>query len=432
MPKIILPDGMAAAERKDAIKDSETFLKNNYYKEFRGVLLTGDADDKNAEGEKKQETRVLLRERELKAAFKGKDKEGKDCLFGFSSPRQELFLFPDEVGIFSIQLVPDDFSLTGASDLINKARQFNSQMDAGMDDKIEFQNWISSEVLGGISITGKSVEADEFSGSKLKVFAVYDIEKQPHVQSASDLRNLLFEMGTVSKLGSVSSNAHYAPSSDYYSKIESENFFSAFKNYEMLALLDSFSVLGFENYKNLEDKDFYTFNTWFKTYFSMYIFTLYIRYSLYRHNVHFREDPLKQRDEFKDFLVQYNLRHISFNFLPNLIFEHMRKAMLIDEEIELFEKRLESLAQKVQEQQEKKQAALLGLISALSSLQAIDPVMAGLKQVKGSLGWSESLFWSLLATLVLFLGWAGFWFFMPFAYRKIVKKIKNRLGLSIR
>ena len=167
MPKIILPDGMAAAERKDAIKDSETFLKNNYYKEFRGVLLTGDADDKNTEGEKKQETRVLLRERELQAAFKGRDKS-----IGFSSPRQELFLFPDEVGIFSIQLVPDDFSLTGASDLINKARQFNSQMDAGMDDKIEFQNWISSGVLGGISITGKSVEADEFSGSKLKVFAV--------------------------------------------------------------------------------------------------------------------------------------------------------------------------------------------------------------------------------------------------------------------
>jgi hypothetical protein len=432
MPKIILPNSMAAAERNDAIKDSETFLKNNYYKEFRGVLLTGDADSKNTEVEKKQETRVLLRERELKAAFKGKDNNGNDCLLGFSSPRQELFLFPDEVGMFSIQLVPDDFSLTGASDMINKARQFNSELNTGTDDNAEFQNWISSEVLGGISITGKSVEADEFSGSKLKVFAVYDIEKQPHVQSASDLRDLLFEMGTVSKLGSVSSNAHYAPSSDYYSKIESENFFSAFKNYEMLALLDSFSVLGFGNYKDLEDKDFYTFNTWFKTYFSMYIFTLYIRYSLYRHNVHFREDPLKQRDEFKEFLVQYNLRHISFNFLPNLIFEHMRKAMLIDEEIELFEKRLESLAQKVQEQQEKKQAALLGLISALSTLQSIDPVKAVYKQAKTSLGLPEGLFWTILVLMGLGLGWTAFWFFMPFVYRKTVKKIKTKLGLSTR
>ncbi len=30
MPKIILPDGMAAADSQKAIKDSETFLKNNY------------------------------------------------------------------------------------------------------------------------------------------------------------------------------------------------------------------------------------------------------------------------------------------------------------------------------------------------------------------------------------------------------------------
>ena len=427
MPKIILPDGMAEAERKDAIKDSETFLKNNYYKEFRGVLLTGDADDKNAEGEKKQETRVLLRERELKAGFKGRDKS-----IGFSSPRQELFLFPDEVGIFSIQLVPDDFSLSGASDLINLARQFNSKISEENNDKLEFHHWISREVLGGIAITGPTVEADDFSGSKLKIFAVYDIEKQDHIESASDLRHLLYEMGTVSRIGSVKSNAHYAPSTDYYSRIESENFFSAFKNYEMLALLDSFSVLGYGNYRDLEDKDFYTFNTWFKTYFSLYIFTLYIRYSLYRHNVHFREDPLKQRDEFKDFLVQYNLRHISFNFLPNLIFEHLRKALLIDEEIELFEKRLESLAQKIQEQQEKKQAALLGLISALSSLQAIDPVMAGYKQVKTNLGLPEGLFWTLLAIIILGLGWTAFWFFMPFVYRKTIKKIKSKLGLSIR
>ncbi len=200
----------------------------------------------------------------------------------------------------------------------------------------------------------------------------------------------------------------------------------------MLALLDSFSVLGFGNYKDLEEKDFYTFNTWYKTYFSLYIFSLYIRYSLYRHNVQFREDPLKQREEFKDFLVQYNLRHISFNFLPNLIFEHMRKALMIDEEIELFEKRLESLAQKVQEQQEKKQAALLTIISALSTLQAIDPVMAGYKKIKASIGLPEAVFGSLLVTLILGLAWTAFWFFMPFAYQKFIKKVNSRIGLTYR
>jgi hypothetical protein len=220
-----------------------------------------------------------------------------------------------------------------------------------------------------------------------------------------------------------------APSEDYFNQVIAENYFSAFQNYEMLALLDSFTVLGYGNYCECEE-DYGTFNTWFRSYFSLYVFNLYIRYSLYRHNVNFRKDPLKQRDEFTAFLIHFNLRHVSFNFLPNLIFDRMRKALGVEEEIQLFEKRLGSLAQSIQEQQEKKQAVLLTIISVLSSLQAVDPILGFFNKTKQLSGIPEVLFWILFGFILVVLGGLAFWFFLPFTFRKVIKRIKKKIAFS--
>jgi hypothetical protein len=136
---------------------------------------------------------------------------------------------------------------------------------------------------------------------------------------------------------------------------------SAFANYEGLALLDSFTVIGHDNYVEFSDTNpnYYLHHTWNRIYFGIYVYNLFVRYSLFKFNAQFLSNPVKYRDKFQDYLNHYNFKHIAFNFLPNLIFDKIRVALGIEDEIETFEKRLGNLAASIQEQQEKRQAFLL-------------------------------------------------------------------------
>ena len=74
--------------------------------------------------------------------------------------------------------------------------------------------------------------------------------------------------------------------------------------------------------------------------------------------------------------------------------------MGIDDEIEHFESRLNSLATKIQEDQDKRQAILLGVISALSSISAIEPIISVLDNFQKSSGMSIIVFYSIFSLLV--------------------------------
>ena len=434
MPAVLLAEPFAENKPLEKIKDETlSFQKNTYYKEFRGLIFDGSIDDEIPEGVKRKAARSFLRREKLQSAFEFIARDGVKHKFGFTTDFQELYLFPDGTGIFSITMHPDDFTLSGASNLINKARDFSSRVytDLNSDQCVEFHAWISEYVLGGIKLVGEKVNADEYSGSKFKVFAVYDIDES----AAGDNYNrkeLLFELGTNAPLGTIFNQGFLAPSEQYFNKIMDENCFSAFKNYDMLALMDSFTVVGAGNYRKLKQGDFFPFNNWSKTYFALYIYNLYIRYSLFRFNANYLKDPVKYRGQFEEFLNYYNLKHISFNFLPNIIFERMRHAMGVEDEIEQFEKRLKNLAQSIQEQQEKRQAFLLTLISGISSLQAIDtivPAIVGL-HVKSGIPLGSFIF--LTSLLLVIVGIFLVRFLFPLLYEKFRKKLFKNIYSSKR
>jgi hypothetical protein len=245
-------------------------------------------------------------------------------------------------------------------------------------------------------------------------------------------KELLFELGTNAPLGTISKKSFLAPSDQYYNQIMDENCFSAFRNYEMLALMDSFTVLGAGNYQKLEPENYKPFNNWSKVYFALYIYNLYLRYSLFRFNANYLTDPVKYRGQFEEFLNYYNLKHISFNFLPNIIFEKMRHALGVEDEIEQFEKRLKNLALSIQEQQEKRQAFLLTIISVLSSLDAIDLIIGKLHAIQIKSGLSPVVF--ILVMFVVLLVAANFLvrFLFPIMYEKYRKRITKAIYASKR
>jgi hypothetical protein len=434
MPVVMLSEPFAEKQPLKNIKDyTLSFQKNTYYKEFRGLIFDGSADDEVPEGVKRKAARSFLRRERLQAAFEVFSKNGLKENLGFISDFQELYLFPDGTGIFSLTLQPNDFTLTGSSSLINKARDFSSRVCSisAPEKYIEFHAWISEQILGGIKLVGEKINADEYSGSKFKVFAVYDVDEN----SAGDKYNrkeLLFELGTNAPLGTIGNQSFLAPSEQYYNQIMDENCFSAFRNYEMLALMDSFTVIGAGNYQSLSPENYIRFNNWSRVYFALYIYNLYLRYSLFRFNANYLKDPVKYRGQFEEFLNYYNLKHISFNFLPNIIFEKMRHALGVEDEIEQFEKRLKNLAQSIQEQQEKRQAFLLTIISVLSSLDAVDLIIGKLHDLQIQSGLSLAVFILMMIAALLVVANFLVRFLFPILYEKYRKRIKNAIYTSKR
>jgi len=207
---------------------------------------------------------------------------------------------------------------------------------------ISFHQWISEEILCGIELVGENLKVDEYSGSKFKIYSVFDL---PNLKDSYNRDHLLYEIGTSSPIGTVSNNSRLKPTKEYFDELM-KNKLGVFENYEGLALLDSFTVIGYENYAGLDNSKYghIPHHQWNRAYFSIYIFNLYVRYNLFKFNAEFLSNPVKYRSKFQMFLNHYNFTHISFNFLPNIIFKKMREAMGIEFEIEKFEKRLVNLA----------------------------------------------------------------------------------------
>jgi hypothetical protein len=424
LPKKIIDRGKKDID--DAINKTRTNFKNTYYSEFRDFMYTGK-DQRDVDGFQKYQIRTFHRKKALASTFRLKrfDFESKklvDHTISLESRSQEIYLFPGDIGIFALNLHVQNKTLEYVSDLINQARSFESIIGEH-SETIQFHQWVTNEVICGIPLVGDKLELDEYSGSKFKVYSVIDLP--PASENLQyDRDHLLYEIGTSSPIGVVGNEHRLRPSESYYDDLMQHKI-SAFLNYEGLALLDSFTVIGNSNYSSLNDEseNYIPHHIWNRVYFGIYVYNLFVRYSLFKFNAQFLSNPVKYRDEFQDFLNHYNFKHISFNFLPNLIFDRVRAAMSIEEEIDTFEKRLGSLATSIQEQQEKRQAFLLTLISVISAIDAVEGILAGLNQVQERLGWGNIPFYSTLSILLLVAGY----FLLGYLFPLLAQKLKRRI-----
>jgi hypothetical protein len=422
MRVVDLPTGYSDKSR--SIEETKKFYKDTYYSEFRELMFTSNQKS-DREGLQQKSIIKLFRYKTLNSKFITKkfDEQSKNLLefhLPYEINTQELFLFPDGVGIFSISFNLKDQDLEYASDLINQARSFYSKIETNSNFNISFHQWISEEILCGIELVGENLKVDEYSGSKFKIYSVFDL---PNLKDSYNRDHLLYEIGTSSPIGTVSNNSRLKPTKEYFDELM-KNKLGVFENYEGLALLDSFTVIGYENYAGLDNSKYghIPHHQWNRAYFSIYIFNLYVRYNLFKFNAEFLSNPVKYRSKFQMFLNHYNFTHISFNFLPNIIFKKMREAMGIEFEIEKFEKRLVNLASSIQENQEKRQAFLLTLISVLSGWEASSHLLDQANSIKTWLGWTNFTFYFALFLLIASLAVILMEYLFPIHAQKFRKK----------
>lgn len=206
------------------------------------------------------------------------------------------------------------------------------------------------------------------NGNKLKTFII--IQEDPHqaFPSGYTRENLLFDVATSCPIGaSTNPKNPFHPAPQYYDQLLQHNKLTYFQNWEGLALFDSFVVI-LNNPRN------YQIESWHNEYFRfIYLHSLFVKNYLSQINKEFRKtNPSKHlTDRFLAFDKIYNYHKISFNFLPQAIYQKIRWGLEIDDELEQLHICLERDAAKQDKQREQRMNMILAFVALLAIFSAI-------------------------------------------------------------
>jgi hypothetical protein len=303
------------------------------------------------------------------------------------------------------------------SDITNFSRNFDSELEGEQEKK--WVCWVEKEILNGIKIYShwneEPIAVDEYSGSKFKLYTVIDLKQTEEINQLV-IDELLYDIGCVAPLNSANGKTALTPSKDYYQELLSDKI-SAFNNFAILPLFDSFTTVGYNILSNDWQKATYNM-----TYFRIYLFNLFIKYNLYRYNHEMRIDSVKTRSKFESFLNNYNLSVVSYNFLPNLIFEKHRKSMRIEEELNKFEERINKISQAIQEEQQSRMNMLIGLVGLITSIGSVEPALVILENVRNKIDWSVSSFYISAGISALILSIPILAFLFPEKKKQLIRQ----------
>ena len=398
------------------------FYKNYWYPEFRDLLFLFKGDAAAAHLSKNMDQKFEF--------IKSKDKQTNEPIIKVSAGIKsvELFLFPNGLHFFSVELYSPEQRLSEISELTNCARDFDKEvMIEGQTTK--WVNWIEKNCLNNIKISSSPADAqvhvDEFSGSKFKLFTVVDLVESDEIKAPGVISELLYDIGTVSPINVANGQHGLSPSKSFFEEIMTDKI-EVFQNYAMLPLFDSFTTVGYNLLNGNEDQQKGKYNTFSNMYFRIYLYNLFLKYNLFRYNSNMIADSVKTRDEFESYLNTYNISHISYNFLPNLIYQGLRKSLQIDNELTQFQERINRISQAIQEEQQKRSNMLLAVVGAMTSISSIEPVLGFMENTRNSLKWGKFGFYFLVSTLLLSLAVPLVAYLFPDKKRKFLNKWKNR------
>ena len=397
----------------ETIKDQQ-FHKNYWYPEFRDIFFRKE--------NKETAARILVKSCNEKVTFLRRNQE-KEVVKKTQTTinSKEVYLFPNGLHFFSISFDTSGLSLVDISDLTFSIRNFTAELEGYKES--EWVKWVENEVIAGIKIYStwdqKTIPVDEYSGSKFKLYSVVDLEPNDSINQQV-IDELLYDIGCVAQIGSAGGKKHYSPSESYYNLLLKDKI-SAFNNYAMLPLFDTFTTVGF----GILSYDF-THITYNETYFRIYLFNLFIKYNLYRYNSDMRLDSVKTRNQFEKFLNNYNISTISYNFLPNLIFEKHRKSMLVEEELAKFEERINRISQSIQEDQQNRMNTLIGIVGLFTSIGSVDPAIALLENARETIALQMAPFYTLVILLLIIIAIPVLSYLFPEKKKQLTKKWRQK------
>ena len=361
--------------------ESSNFLNQSYHSEFLNIMF---------------------KENGIERLYKELDYEinlvNIDTVVNLS--KIELFIFNEskddnQLTIFSLSYSINDKTIDNISNISNALNKYNTEV-IYQEKTYLLKEFISEKLLNKKKFYEDNSPAEQYAGSKFKNYLILDLN---HKEDERD--NLLYEIGTCSKIGTIEKNDLRAPALSYKNKIL-ENKISCFNNYDGLALLDSFTIIGSNNYNR---EQIYTHKTWDDIYFTIYIFNLYMKCVLQILSNDFSNNSMKKRKVFQQFYNKYFFNKISFNFLPNEIHNGIKKGLELQDDIDFISEKLETFATQVSEKNQKQQELLLLVISVIALLET--PLhIDGIREIigiKNLVIYNSSVYALLIITVVTFL-----------------------------
>ena len=201
------------------------------------------------------------------------------------------------------------------------------------------------------------------NGNKFKIFQTIQIDTLTIEDSK------LYEIGTSSPIGCVGTDHWLAPSDDYYNSIIKQNSVSAFKNWKGLALMDSFTMLCNQNQ---------WWRNWNELYFPLiYMRCIFEKTFCFSRNTAYRMGSNVENlsQEIKEMEKYYFYNNISYNFLPNLLYEAVAKGMGLSAERQELSNQVHERAKdehdRLRESADKRMTLIAILLSAFAIFSAV-------------------------------------------------------------
>ena len=374
-------------------KYSYTELCNMYYESFIDSLVSVDGRDTSAPYNETAHY-ILNVEKECQLI----DKRLSIDSWTFKVLNLHIFFFPYSICLFAIEI--EEAGVCNANDLTIAhlcLREVNSYMEMEIEkDKEDSKenkakqlrlnlnqlNYLDAiEPLFEFLPTPRELD-NKYSwlthtGNKLKAFQI--------ILSDTTDSDFLFELATLSPIGCVKYESNnFSPSEEYYNKLINENSISIFRNWKALALFDTYTVLfdckkdiSSESVNEIRENANKVIFAWRNYYFRLiYIHSLYQKTMLFSVNKKFRSgDKTKEcRHLLQEMKVQehwYAFSNISYNFLPQLIYESIDHGLEIGKERESLRKYIEQESERQDKLNEFKIGKLVLYITAITILSAL-------------------------------------------------------------
>lgn len=372
-------------------EDEVSAFKDFFYPDFRKQFFSNDKKRHQILFKSSFEHSLLSLGNEVKS-------------MAISIAESKLDLFEDGFGLFTIdiRIEKEQLNLSDYSDASNFTRNFETPlMNSGYE---KWHQYIDNEILMGSITRGESIKVDDYSGTKYKLYMIVD---SPESLTTEQRDHLMIDLATVSQVGATGTEGPYSLDPNYYKKLLEKNAISVYGNWKGLALLDTFTVFG----SGILSQDWQK-QTYSKTYYTIYMYCLFVKYSLFKFNYEIADLDEDRRTTFQQFMSKYYYNYISYNFLPTELFTKIKIGLDIDNERSLLNQKIELVGNQIQEEQQDRTNKILGIVTVLTSLSSVQTVYDYLLIGQQWLGWQAEIYWVVTITAALVVGGGvGFYVF---------------------
>jgi hypothetical protein len=137
----------------------------------------------------------------------------------------------------------------------------------------------------------------------------------------------------------------------------------------------------------------------------------------------FNDNIENLRAKYEEFLNNFDTFPISYNFLPNEIFQQIGKGLNVQMELNDFHNRIIRMSETIKEKKQERMNLLLGLISVMSALATTAVIPAIIKQSNEVSGISALIYFTFLAFVLIILSYTLLRFLKPVKRLKFIFKI---------